>query len=60
MTSVYTDFYAALDDIFADDTSANADEQWFTIDGIRIDPASAAPGIYIRLCGGKTEKRLIR
>lgn len=60
MTSVYTDFYAALDDIFADDTSANADEQWFTIDGIRIDPASAAPGIYIRRCGGKTEKRLIR
>lgn len=60
MTSVYTDFYASLDDIFADDTSANADEQWFTIDGIRIDPASAAPGIYIRRCGGKTEKRLIR
>ena len=60
MTSVYTDFYAALDDIFADDTSANADEQWFTIDGIRIDPVSAAPGIYIRRCGGKTEKRLIR
>ena len=28
--------------------------------GIRIDPASAAPGIYIRRCGGKTEKRLIR
>ena len=28
--------------------------------GWRIDPASAAPGIYIRRCGGKTEKRLIR
>lgn len=60
MTSVYAGFFAAIDDVFADDASANADEQWFTIDGISIDPASAAPGIYIRRCGDKTEKRLIR
>lgn len=62
MTSVYSGFFAAVDDIVSDDgaESDDADEQWFTIYGVRIDPASAAPGLYIRQYGGKTEKRIIR
>lgn len=59
MTSVYTDVHASVDDILADDAH-DTDEQWYTIDGIRIDPATAAPGLYIRHRAGKAEKLLLR
>lgn len=57
MTSVYTDLYSSVEDI--EYSEPLQPEQWFTISGIPVNPATAAPGIYIRKTPSKVEKVII-
>lgn len=46
---------AAVDSITADSTGSRPDE-YFNLQGVKVDPAAAGPGIYIRRQGNKIEK----
>lgn len=48
---------ASIADLTADDDAA---EQWYTLQGVRVDAANLAPGIYIRRVGSKVTKTIIR
>ncbi len=39
---------------------AQAEEEYYTLAGLRVSPENLAPGLYIRRCGEKTEKVLVR
>ena len=43
-------------DTIVTDTDENTPEQWFDLRGLRVDPATAAPGLYLRKRGTKVEK----
>lgn len=45
---------SAVDDIIA--TPDEAPAQWYNLQGIRVNPSAAAPGLYLRRQGTKTEK----
>lgn len=52
---------SGIDDIVVSpDIDNNAEEMFFNLQGIRIDPANAAPGIYIRRQGASSQKIIIR
>ena len=58
MTSTYNDLYSGIGEIRS--SGSPQPEQWFTISGLPVDPATAVPGIYIRQTDGKSEKVVIR
>lgn len=58
MTSTYNDLYSGIGEIRS--SGSPQPEQWFTISGLPVDPATAVPGIYIRQTDGKSEKIVIR
>ena len=48
----------AIDAIGAD--TAEGEAEYFNLQGVRINPENAAPGLYIRLQGGKAAKVLVK
>ena len=50
-----TKTYSGIESIGVD-TDENAPVEWFNLQGIRINPDTAAPGIYLRRQGSKTTK----
>ena len=53
------DFSLGIDGITADD-NANAPVEYYNLQGVRINPAAAAPGLYIRRQGTTTAKTFLR
>ena len=51
---------SGIDGIFTDVEDADAPVELFNLQGQRVTSSDPAPGIYIRRCGGKTEKIVIR
>lgn len=50
---------AGITDIAADGSSTDETAEWYNMCGVRIDPATASPGIYLRRQGGKTDKIIL-
>ncbi|MCF0198988.1 MAG: hypothetical protein HUK02_06650 [Bacteroidaceae bacterium] len=42
------------------DTTANAEVVYYNINGARVPAARLVPGIYIRCCGDKVDKVLMK
>ena len=57
---VYSDYVdlAGIEDIASDETDAAP--EYYTIDGRKADKDNLGRGIYIRVCGGKAEKVLVK
>lgn len=39
---------------------AQAEEEYYTLSGLRVSPENLAAGLYIRRCGEKTERVLVK
>jgi len=51
-----TKTYSGIDAIGVDVDNENAPVEWFNLQGIRINPDTAAPGLYLHRQGSKTTK----
>lgn len=45
MNTSYTGIYSGVETVVGDDASES--EEWYTLDGLRVDRRHSAPGIYI-------------
>lgn len=59
MQTVYNNYVNGISDIVSD-TSADAPVELYNLQGIRVSSANAAPGLYIRRQGNRSEKIIIR
>lgn len=56
----WSEFLTSTAIISIENSPAESPEEWYTLDGIRTNPASVNPGLYIRRRNGTTTKILIR
>lgn len=59
MQAVYNNYESGVSDIVSD-ASADAPVELYNLQGIRVSTANAAPGLYIRRQGNRSEKIIIR
>lgn len=54
-------YYSAIDNVAGDDSPEGAiPAEWYDIQGRRIVIEDLLPGVYIRICGSKTEKIIVK
>lgn len=51
---------SGIESIGSDASASEATVQWYNLQGIRVDGTALTPGIYIRRCGNKAEKIVVR